>query len=143
MWDDYWDVDFISDTRIENGTRQFRVRWVGYKAEHDTWQTLEDLGPNAKEEALELLAQREETDNELPSAAQDADAHTEGDSSTSDDSDGHADNDQGGEATAPVTTEREKRLEARQQRLAQAGSAVTTVAPTCGSASQCSPPARQ
>jgi len=46
-----WDVDFIADHAGDKSTRkslQFRVRWVGYGVNNDTWQPYVDLRHNSK-----------------------------------------------------------------------------------------------
>ena len=54
--DGYWDVDRVLAIRENPDTQEdeFKVRWLGYSARHDTWEPLSSLGANAREEALEL-----------------------------------------------------------------------------------------
>jgi hypothetical protein len=33
-----FEVDFILDSKLENGVEKFLVRWRGYSADHDTWE---------------------------------------------------------------------------------------------------------
>ncbi|ORY78108.1 hypothetical protein BCR37DRAFT_394618 [Protomyces lactucae-debilis] len=68
----YWEIEDIVDDRIRNGKKQYRVRWVGYSARHDTWvpeeHSLEDC-PEAVQEYLERKAEEAAAAKENAEAA--------------------------------------------------------------------------
>ena len=62
--DDYYDVETVLAVNGEDPDNVlYKVRWVGYGADHDSWVPLSSMGPNAKEEAFEF--EREELKKEI------------------------------------------------------------------------------
>ena len=51
-WKQWYIVDRILATRWYKRKRQFKVRWSGYSADHDTWEPRENLAPAAVNEFL-------------------------------------------------------------------------------------------
>ena len=42
----FYEVDYITKAKIENGKKLFRVKWVGYPSSQNTWQPEEHLHEN-------------------------------------------------------------------------------------------------
>ncbi|KAB2836622.1 MAG: DDE-type integrase/transposase/recombinase [Caedimonadaceae bacterium] len=53
-----WEVEAVLDDKMVGKTKKYLVRWKGYDAAHDTWQTASDL-KHAKETLEEYKAQKE------------------------------------------------------------------------------------
>ena len=53
--DEYFDAEFIVDSRMKNGRREYRVRWQGYGALDDTWVPIEDMSPALARETMEYI----------------------------------------------------------------------------------------
>lgn len=57
----YWEIEGIVGERMRGNKKQYRVRWVGFSAKHDSWvpeeHSLEDC-PEAVEEYLDREAKK-------------------------------------------------------------------------------------
>ena len=54
--DEYYVVERIVDARTVKGQRQYLIKWTGYSQKYNSWHTLEDLSPAARDEAIRLDA---------------------------------------------------------------------------------------
>ena len=58
-WKQWFVVERILDTRWTNRKREFKIRWSGYAAEHDTWEPRENLSPGTIHEFLKSYGNSE------------------------------------------------------------------------------------
>ena len=63
LGDDYFDVDFIVDSRLGNdNVREYLIRWVGYGAADDSWLTIQEMNASLTRETVEWIRTNLDTD---------------------------------------------------------------------------------